>query len=158
MRPWMQEGVETSMKVFHWIRRFFGFGEPDGDEDFETPPLTSGYLLGEGLTLKGEITGEGDIRLLGRFEGSVAITGNAFVGPRAEVDGDISATSIVVAGRVRGNLAATDGVQILPNGMLTGNFKSGSFSVADGAMVKGEVWVERNVPRLSASVPVTSRV
>ena len=90
---------------------------------------------------------------MGRFEGSVAITGDAFVGPQAEVDGDISATSIVVAGKVRGNLAATEGVRILPNGMLTGNFKSGSFNVADGARVRGEVWVERTVPRLSTSAP-----
>jgi len=156
--PPTQEGVEAPMKVFRWFRRFFGFGEPDDGEDFEPSVISSGYLLGEGLTLKGEITGDGDVRIMGRFEGSVAITGDAFVGPKAEVDGEISATSIVVAGRVRGNLAATEGVQILSNGMLTGNFKSGSFNVADGAVVKGEVWVERSIPRLSASAPAAVRV
>ncbi len=154
-----EEGVEVPMKFFQWIRRFFGFGEPDIDEDLGSSPspLTSGYLLGEGLILKGEITGEGDVRLMGRFEGTVAVSGDVFIGHKAEVVGDVSGSSIIVAGRVRGNLEATDGVQILPSGMLTGNFKSGSFNVADGAVVKGEVWVERSVPRLSASTPVTLR-
>jgi len=144
------------MKLFRWMRRFFGFGDADVEEDLEPVEMISGYLLGEGLIIKGKITGEGNVRLLGRFEGNVAVSGHVFVGPRSEVDGDISAISIVVAGRVRGNLTATDGVQILPNGMLTGNFKSGSFNVADGAVVKGEVWVERSTPRLSA--PATLRV
>jgi hypothetical protein len=34
-------------------------------------------------------------------------------------------------------------VEILPTGVLTGTLKTGSFSAADGASVKGEIWVER---------------
>ena len=148
------------MKLGEGIRRFFGFGGHDLDEDLDLSAPAApagGYIVGEGLTLKGEITGEGDVRLLGRFEGTVAISGAVFIGQNGEVDGDLSATSIVVAGRVRGNLSATGRVEILPQGMLTGNLKSGSFNAADGAVVKGELWVERSAPRLSAA-PLASRV
>jgi hypothetical protein len=34
-------------------------------------------------------------------------------------------------------------VEILPTGVLTGTLKTGSFSAADGAAVKGEIWIER---------------
>jgi cytoskeletal protein CcmA (bactofilin family) len=44
---------------------------------------------------------------------------------------------------VRGNLSASTRVEILPTGTLTGTLKSGSFTAAEGASVKGEVWVER---------------
>ena len=60
----------------------------------------------------------------------------------AEVDANISALAIVIGGTVRGNLSASTRVEILPTGVLTGSLKTGSFSAADGASVKGEVWVE----------------
>ena len=59
------------------------------------------------------------------------------------MDADISASNIVVGGKVRGNLNATGRVEILPQGILTGNLKSGSFTAADGALVKGEIVVDR---------------
>jgi len=49
----------------------------------------------------------------------------------------------VVGGTVRGNLSAATRVEILPTGVLTGTLKTGSFSAADGAAVKGEIWIER---------------
>ncbi len=51
---------------------------------------------------------------------------------------------MIVAGSVRGNLSADARVEILPTGSLTGTVKSGSFTAADGATVKGEIWIERH--------------
>ena len=64
-----------------------------------------------------------------------------------------SALGIVIGGTVRGNLSATTRVEILPTGALTGSLKTGSFMAADGASVKGEVWVEPGSPRGSAAEP-----
>jgi cytoskeletal protein CcmA (bactofilin family) len=66
----------------------------------------------------------------------------------AQVDANISAQGIVIGGIVRGNLSAVARVEILPTGVLTGSLKTGSFSAADGASVKGEVWVEPGAPRV----------
>ena len=63
------------------------------------------------------------------------------------IDANISALAIVIGGTVRGNLSASTRVEILPTGVLTGSLKTGSFSAADGASVKGEVWVEPPAPR-----------
>ena len=59
------------------------------------------------------------------------------------MDANISAAAIRIAGVVRGNLSAGTRVDILATGSLTGTVKSGSFAAADGANVKGEIWVER---------------
>jgi len=137
--------------VFEAIRRFFGFDPADEDEVTmgavvrPAPPTpASAFRIGEKLAIKGEILGEGDLDLAGRFEGVINVNGRVVVGERAEVDADITASTIVVGGKVRGNLNAAGRVEILPQGVLTGNLKSGSFTAADGALVKGEITVERS--------------
>lgn len=120
------------------------------------PPRPAGQEshLGEGLILKGEVTGEGDFAISGRFEGEITLQGTVRVEPEAEVDANISATVIVIGGVVRGNLSAATRVEILPTGILTGTLKSGSLSAAEGASVKGEVWVQPPVrPAPSATSP-----
>lgn len=99
--------------------------------------------LGSRLVLRGEVSGEGDFHIHGKFEGEINVTGKVFVAEGAQVDANINAAAIQIGGVVRGNLSASTRVEILPSGVLTGTLKTGSFSAADGASVKGEIWVER---------------
>ena len=101
-----------------------------------------GSVMGAGLSFRGEVSGEGDFHVAGKFEGDINATGRVLVSDGAQVDANINALAIVIGGTVRGNLSASTRVEILPTGVLTGSLKTGSFSAADGASVKGEVWVE----------------
>ena len=136
------------------VWRFLGFaGSPE-----EAAPPSIGYapvgapldpgraVLGSGLSLRGEITGEGDFHIYGRFEGEIDVSGRVVVAETAQVDANINAASIVIAGKVRGNLSASTHLDILPTGVLTGTLKAGSFSAAEGSSVKGEIWLERAEP------------
>lgn len=100
--------------------------------------------VGPGLVVRGEVNGEGDFDILGRFEGEISVTGRVYVAEGAQVDANISAGAIVIGGTVRGNLSATARVEILQSGVLTGTLRTGSFSAADGASVKGEMWIDRS--------------
>src|SRR6266852_2113059 len=82
-------------------------------------------LLGAGLTFKGEVRGEGDLFIAGSFEAN------------------ISAGTIVIAGAVRGNVSVTTHVEMLPSGTLTGTVRSSSLAAAEGASLRGEVWLGR---------------
>lgn len=113
-----------------------------------------GASLGARLSFRGEVSGEGDFHIGGRFEGDITVSGRVVVATGAEVDANISAQAIVIGGTVRGNLSASTRVEILPTGVLTGSLKTGSFSAADGASVKGEVWVE---PATSRSNPAEAK-
>jgi cytoskeletal protein CcmA (bactofilin family) len=125
------------------LLRFFGLADAQEPADRAfTPPADPSTVIGPGITLKGELKGDGTLTVLGQFEGDIALAGSLHVGPEARVDANITATAIVVAGVVRGNLSADTRVDILPSGSLTGTVKSGSFAAADGATVKGEIWVE----------------
>ena len=136
------------------VWRFLGFA---GSPEEATPhavegtpigaPLDPGRaVLGSGLALRGEITGEGDFHIYGRFEGEIDVSGRVVVAAAAQVDANINAASIVIAGKVRGNLSAGTHLDILPTGVLTGTLKAGSFSAAEGSSVKGEIWLERAEP------------
>jgi cytoskeletal protein CcmA (bactofilin family) len=126
------------------LLRLFGLADdlPAEDAPF-VAPADARTTIGAGVTLKGELRGDGSVVMLGRFEGDIVLDGALHVGPDASIDANISARAIVVAGVVRGNLSAGTRVEILPTGSLTGTVKSGSFAAADGATVKGEIWVER---------------
>jgi len=111
-----------------------------------------GSVMGAGLSFRGEVSGEGDFNVAGKFEGDINVTGRVLVADGAQVDANINAFAIVIGGTVRGNLSASTRVEILPTGILSGTLKTGSFSAAEGASVKGEVWVEP-VARAAAGEP-----
>jgi cytoskeletal protein CcmA (bactofilin family) len=119
-----------------WLR-YFGLG---GATAGNGGPRTT---IGAGITLKGELHGEGVLMMLGRFEGDIVLDGSLHVSAEGRIDGNVTARTIVVEGVVRGNLSAEQRVEILSTGSLTGTVKSASFFAADGAIVKGDVWVER---------------
>jgi cytoskeletal protein CcmA (bactofilin family) len=143
--------------------RFLGFSSSNEDDAppraFVTPaaaaPVDPGRaVLGSGLALRGEITGEGDFHIFGRFEGEIDVSGRVTVSEAAQVDANINAASILIAGKVRGNLSATTRLDILPTGVLTGTLKAGSLSAAEGSSVKGEIWLERAEPARAGEASV----
>lgn len=129
------------------LLRFFGLA--DGQGAAYAPPAHAPTIVGAGMTMKGEIKGEGTVLMLGSFEGDIVLDGTLHVGPESRIDANIAATAIVIAGSVRGNLSSNTRVEVLPSGSFTGSVRSGSFTAADGAVVKGDVWVER--PAASAA-------
>jgi cytoskeletal protein CcmA (bactofilin family) len=144
------------INVMRSALRYFGLASTDSmrraDGTERTPAfgrgaraatMPDGPGLGSRLALRGEISGEGDFHILGKFEGEINVSGKVFVAEGAQVDANINAAAIQIGGVVRGNLSASTRVEILPSGVLTGTLKTGSFSAADGASVKGEIWVER---------------
>jgi cytoskeletal protein CcmA (bactofilin family) len=130
------------------LLRYLGLGGEDdsGGRGYATRRdfgrTVEGSVMGAGLSFRGEVSGEGDFHVAGKFEGDINVTGRVLVADGAQVDANINALAIVIGGTVRGNLSASTRVEILPTGVLTGSLKTGSFSAADGASVKGEVWVE----------------
>ncbi len=133
------------------VLRFLGLATREGPADAPYSPPPAPTVIGVDMQLKGELHGDGPVVMLGRFEGEIVLTDTLHVGPEAQIDANISAAAIVVAGTVRGNLSADTRVEILPRGSLTGTVRSGSFAAAEGANVKGEIWIDRGEARPGAA-------
>jgi len=77
--------------------------------------------IGKSLVIKGEVTGSESLYIDGRVEGSISLNGNRVtVGRNGVVSANISAREIVVLGKVRGNIIASDRVDIRSDGSLAG--------------------------------------
>jgi len=122
-------------------------GEPSG----ATPrPVTTSSstadqaTIGKSLVIKGEVTGSESLYIDGRVEGSINLAGNRVtVGRNGIVSANINAREIVVLGKVRGNLTASDRVDIRSDGSLTGDVVAARISIEDGAFFKGGIDIRK---------------
>jgi cytoskeletal protein CcmA (bactofilin family) len=99
----------------------------------------AGTLIGEELTIEGEITSEEEVVIQGTVRGSLASTDTVQVLSGAVVEADISATSLGIAGTITGNVTASDRVDLQAGGRLVGDVRSARLTIADGASFKGNV-------------------
>jgi cytoskeletal protein CcmA (bactofilin family) len=94
--------------------------------------------------IKGEVTGSESLYIDGRVEGSINLAGNRVtVGRNGVVSANINAREIVVLGKVRGNLTASDRVDIRSDGSLTGDVVAARISIEDGAFFKGGIDIRK---------------
>jgi cytoskeletal protein CcmA (bactofilin family) len=100
--------------------------------------------IGKGLYIKGEITGSESLYIDGRVEGSLNLPGNRVtVGRNGQVAANITAREIVVLGKVKGNVSATDRVDIRAEGSLNGDVAAARISIEDGAFFKGGIDIRK---------------
>jgi len=100
--------------------------------------------IGKSLVIKGEVTGSESLYIDGRVEGSINLSGNRVtVGRNGVVSANINAREIVVLGKVRGNLTASDRVDIRSDGSLTGDVVAARISIEDGAYFKGGIDIRK---------------
>ena len=100
--------------------------------------------IGKSLVIKGEVTGSESLYIDGRVEGSINLSGNRVtIGRNGVVNANINAREIVVTGKVHGNLAASDRVEIRNEGSLTGDVIAQRISIEDGAYFKGGIDIRK---------------
>ena len=100
--------------------------------------------IGKGLFIKGEINGSESLFIDGQVEGSVNLPGNRVtIGRNGQVAANISAREIVVLGKIRGNVSATDRVDIRAEGSLSGDVSAARISIEDGAFFKGGIDIRK---------------
>jgi len=101
-------------------------------------------IISKGLVISGEITGTDSLLVDGKVDGSINLPGSRVtVGRNGAVTASISAREIVVQGKVRGNVTATDRVDIRAEGALTGDVTGARISIEDGAFFKGGIDIRK---------------
>ena len=132
----------------------------DPQEDFQTPPVpvpssepvraversapgrASGEraTIGRSITIRGEVTGDEDLLIQGRVDGSVNLTEHAItVGPQGEVTGDINGRVVIIEGMVDGNLVAKEQVTLQTSARVEGDIVAPRVKLEDGAYFRGGV-------------------
>jgi cytoskeletal protein CcmA (bactofilin family) len=96
-------------------------------------------LIAADLTIEGKIEGAGHVRLAGAFKGDVNVKGDLTIERGARLTGQVRANKIIVAGELQGNIDGAAKVELLESGVIDGDVKAGTFTVAAGSKMRGQV-------------------
>jgi cytoskeletal protein CcmA (bactofilin family) len=110
-------------------------------------------VIAAALTIEGKIEGSGHVRLVGKFKGDVHVDGDLTIEPGAKVTGSVRAGTVVIGGELEGNVESATTVKLLESGVLNGDLKAGSLTVASGSRMRGQAdfgWDEKEAraPRM----------
>jgi len=117
--------------------------------------------IGQSIVFKGELTGDEDLEIDGRVEGTVnLINSQLTVAANGQLEAEVNAKSIVVIGRVNGNLTATERIEIQATGIVDGDIKTPRLLVQEGATLNGRIDMSKAAAAtskpISGSPPVES--
>ena len=96
-------------------------------------------VIGSSLIIDGEISGDEDLVIQGTVKGKIQLKESLYVEASGVVEADIETQNVEIAGRVTGNIAATDKVELKSDCRVVGDIKAPRILIADGASFKGNV-------------------
>lgn len=112
-------------------------------------------VIGPNTYIKGEVQGDGGLRIDGVVEGKIELTGNLVITESAKVQAEIKASNVSIAGAVQGNISANR-VEILDTGRVWGDLTIKSLLINEGAYLRGQTFMPQDLqpPQLEAPQPL----
>ena len=145
-----QSGPEPAAKAPEKVSVLAAAGEPPArpaaNQSRADAASMKESIIAAGLTIEGKIEGAGHVRIAGDFKGDVNVQGNLTIEPGAHLTGGVKADTVVVGGQLDGNIDAASRVELLQTGVLNGELKAGSLTVAAGSRMRGKAefgWDEK---------------
>jgi cytoskeletal protein CcmA (bactofilin family) len=108
--------------------------------------------IGKNLKITGNVSGEGNLIILGSFEGEFHLRGQVKVAQGAEIKGNIKATTVSINGNVEGTVSASQRILLDTTASVKGCLVTPKISIQDGAVFDGELHMSRKPDQ----VPTTS--
>ena len=115
-------------------------------------------VIGTDTHIKGEMTFDGNAKILGRFEGTITTKGQLHIAEGASCKAQVTAGSVTVDGQVEGNLRASDRVQLNAKSKLVGDLVAAKLIVAEGASFAGQVQVGPDAVRGVGKATMTPQI
>jgi cytoskeletal protein CcmA (bactofilin family) len=95
-------------------------------------------VLGKKTYFNGDLVFQDSLKINGNFTGKINATGFLVVGEDSVIEADISAHSVVVCGTVKGNIYASEKVEMQSTGKIYGNVKAKKIKISDGVIFSGK--------------------
>ncbi len=103
----------------------------------EMPQVAS---IGKSLYIKGELSGNEDLAIDGKVDGTIALNGyQVTIGETGRVAAEIRAKSVVVGGSVTGHITSDERVEVAATGTLVGDIRAPRVVLVDGSRFKGSI-------------------
>lgn len=103
-------------------------------------------VVGPSVRVRGRVTGDGDIRVEGRIEGDVQVSGALVVDARGTVTGNAQASAVEIEGKLVGDVTADGAVAIKGGAHVEGNITGSEISLDEGASFAGRIDASFELP------------
>lgn len=116
---------------------------PSSEAPPSSGPRRERAMIGPSITIQGDVAGEEDLTIFGKVEGKVDVKGNSVtIGETGRVRADVYGKTIIVEGKVEGNLYGGDQIVLRSSGNVQGNLTAPRVALEDGSHFKGAIDME----------------
>ena len=78
-----------------------------------------------------------NLRINGKFEGTLETRGNLTIGQMATISADILGDNIIIGGKVKGKITARERLTLLPTAIVEGDIYPAKLNITEGAILEG---------------------
>jgi cytoskeletal protein CcmA (bactofilin family) len=107
-------------------------------------------LIDQGTELKGDLTFKGSFRIEGNFKGTINSDSLLIIGERGKVEADVKVGQLVINGEIRGNIQASERVEVHSKGRVCGTIQTPKLVVEEGAYLEANCQTTESVPQKPA--------
>jgi cytoskeletal protein CcmA (bactofilin family) len=93
--------------------------------------------LGKGSRVEGKLTFEGSVKIDGAIDGEIQAQHAVIIGEGAVINAQVAAETVVVRGKVNGDITARKQVELRAPAKLTGNITTPSLVIHEGVVFEG---------------------
>lgn len=112
-----------------------GGSRMSGEKTFDSATVTA--FLGQGTRLAGRIAFEGPARIEGQVEGEIVASETLWIGEAAVVNAQVNGATVIIHGKVTGDITASKRLEIRAPGRLYGNVTTPSLVIEEGVIFEG---------------------
>jgi cytoskeletal protein CcmA (bactofilin family) len=102
-------------------------------------------IVGQGAKLEGNVVSAGSLRIDGQVKGQVNADGDVMLSPQSQVEADIRAQNVSIAGRFKGSIVVKGRAELNRGGRVDGNITSKTLVVEEGAVFQGQSIMDQQV-------------
>ena len=107
-------------------------------------------IVGAAAKLEGTVVSAGSLRIDGQVKGQIQADGDVTLSPQSQVEADIRAQNVSVAGRFKGNLVVKGKAHLARGGRIEGNITSKTLVVEEGGVFHGQSLMDGSAPSAAA--------
>ena len=116
-------------------------------------PNSSKNVLSSDVEIKGNLKFSGELTMEGKLEGEVNTDGVLHLGETGTVNGNVNANSVIVRGKINGNLIAKDKIEIKSKAEVFGDIRASKLVIEEGVTFVGKTEVNPNKVAPTATPP-----
>lgn len=107
-------------------------------------PNSSKNVLSSDVEIKGNLKFGGELTFEGKLDGEIQTEGVLTLGDTASINGNINAQSVIVRGKVNGNIIAREKIEIKSKAELFGDIRASKLVIEEGVTYVGKTEVNPN--------------